>query len=360
MKKNGRRFLQRRFITINGCIVGTSVLLFGAVFGPTHVSIAQQRNTGQRQAFLQAEGERNVTITGIPGVIAAGTKWKIAWQGADNADGLVGTPDGGLLFAQEQPSIIGKLDKDDHYSVFIKDTHGAGAVTIDKQGRIIAAQRTCTDPGRPTNLGPCTEPPMVSVLAPERKVLADKFEGKPIERLNDVVVDGKGNVYFSAGTAYYIKSSGGEVRKVGDNIRSNGIIVSPDDKTLYVTNNTVIMAFDIQPDGTVNNRREFVKLERGNGDGMAVDAVGRVYISTGASGIQIFAPDGKYLGTIPLPRDVASIAFSGPEKKTLYAQGRGALGPDGKEFKTPEGVRNNAKTIYKIPMLAQGFKNRAK
>src|SRR2546427_1045308 len=101
-----------------------------------------QRNTGQRQAFLQAEGERDVTITGIPGVIAAGTKWKIAWQGADNADGLVGTPDGGLLFAQEQPSIIGKLDKDDHYSVFIKDTHGAGAVTIDKQGRIIAAQRT--------------------------------------------------------------------------------------------------------------------------------------------------------------------------------------------------------------------------
>ena len=201
---------------------------------------------------------------------------------------------------------------------------------------------------------------MVSVLAPERKVLADKFEGKPIERLNDVVVDGKGNVYFSAGTAYYIKSSGGEVRKVGDNIRSNGIIVSPDDKTLYVTNNTVIMAFDIQPDGTVNNRREFVKLERGNGDGMAVDAAGRVYISTGAAGIQIFAPDGKYLGTIPLPRDVASIAFSGPEKKTLYAQGRGALGPDGKEFKTPEGVRNNAKTIYKIPMLAQGFKNRAK
>jgi gluconolactonase len=57
---------------------------------------------------------------------------------------------------------------------------------------------------------------------------------------------------------------------------------------------------------------------------------------------------------------VISAAFSGPGKKTLYVVGAGALGPDGQEFRTPEGVRNNAKTIYKIAMLAQGFKGRAK
>src|SRR5712692_7123276 len=81
---------------------------------------------GQRQDFPQAQGDKDVMITEIPGVIAAGSKWKIAWQGTDNADGLVGTPDGGLLFGQEQPSVIGKLDRDDHYSIYIKDTHGAG------------------------------------------------------------------------------------------------------------------------------------------------------------------------------------------------------------------------------------------
>jgi gluconolactonase len=137
-------------------------------------------------------------------------------------------------------------------------------------------------------------------------------------------------------------------------------MLSADDKTLYVTNSTVVVAFDIKPDGIASNRRDFAKLQGGNGDGMAIDAAGRVYVSTGAAGIQVFSPEGKYLGAIPLPRDVASIAFSGPDKKTLYAQGRGALGPDGKEFRTPEGVRNNAKTIYKIAMLAQGFKGRAK
>ena len=92
---------------------------------------------------------------------------------------------------------------------------------------------------------------------------------------------------------------------------------------------------------------------------MAIDAAGRLYVTTGP-GVQVFSREGKHLGTIPTPRNVISAAFSGPGKKTLYVVGGGALGADGKEFQTPEGVRNNAKTIFKIPMLAQGFKGRAK
>jgi gluconolactonase len=149
------------------------------------------------------------------------------------------------------------------------------------------------------------------------------------------------------------------VTSLGDNIRSNGIMLSPDEKTLYVTNGGSILAFDIQPDGAVVNRRDFAKLDGGNGDGMAVDAAGRLYV-TSAPGVQVFNPDGKHLGTIPAPRNPISVAFSGPDKKTLYIVGSGALGPDGKEFTTPAGVRNNAKTIYKIPVIAEGFKGRAK
>jgi hypothetical protein len=54
------------------------------------------------------------------------------------------------------------------------------------------------------------------------------------------------------------------------------------------------------------------------------------------------------------------VAFSGPGKKTLYVVGGGALGPDGKEIVTPPGVRNNAKSIFKITMIAEGFKGRVK
>src|SRR4030095_7622914 len=91
---------------------------------------------------------REVTIAAIPGVIAAGTKWQEVWQGTDNADGIVGTSDGGLLFAQEQPNTIRKLDTNDRSTVVVRDTHGAGSVAIDAAGRILAVQRTCTDPGR--------------------------------------------------------------------------------------------------------------------------------------------------------------------------------------------------------------------
>ena len=75
---------------------------------------------------------------------------------------------------------------------------------------------------------------------------------------------------------------------------------------------------------------------------------------------QVFSPQGKHLGNIPLPRAATSVAFSGPNKKVLYAKGAGMKLPDGSEYRTPEGVRNNAKAIYKIDMIAQGFMGRAR
>jgi gluconolactonase len=307
----------------------------------------------------QPQGVRQVAVTEIPGVVAAGVTWTIAWQGTDNADGLVGTADGGLLFAQEQPNRVSKLDRNDRQSVFLTDTHGAGSVAIDSNGRILAVERTCTDPGRPANAPPCAEPTAVSVLAPERKVLADNFEGKPLGRVNDLVVDRKGGAYFTSGGAFYANHDG-RVTSLGENIRANGIMLSPDEKTVYVTNGAVILAFDVQPDGAVTNRRDFARLEAGgSGDGLAVDAVGRLYV-TSAPGVQVFSPEGRYLGVIPAPRNVISVAFAGPDKNVLYVVGSGAVGPDGRESTTPEGVRNNAKTIYKLPMRAQGFKGRAK
>jgi gluconolactonase len=131
-------------------------------------------------------------------------------------------------------------------------------------------------------------------------------------------------------------------------------------RVLYVTNGQTILAFDVMADGTTTNRRDFEHLEGGgNGDGMAIDADGRLYVTT-PTGVQVFSSDGHYVDLIPTPRSVISVAFAGPDKRTLYVVGSGALGPDGKEFATPEGVRNNAKTIYKLQMVARGFAGRAK
>jgi gluconolactonase len=139
-------------------------------------------------------------------------------------------------------------------------------------------------------------------------------------------------------------------------IRPNGIQLSRDEKTLYVddSNGADVIAWDIQPDGLVRNRRTFGTVTgrstRDNGlggvksfaDGMTIDNDGRLYVATG-SGVEVLSPQGRNLGTIPVkcpPADCQNLAFSGPGKKTLYIGGAGSL--------------------YKLEMLAQGFTGRAK
>jgi len=302
---------------------------------------------------------KEVTVTAIPGVVAAGARWTLVWGGSDNADGLVGTADGGLLFAQEQPKRVTKIDRNGKLSVFVENTHGAGSLALDAKGRLLAVERTCTDPGLNA---PCAEPTRISIIHPDsdRKVLADNVDGNSLGRLNDLVVSRIGHIYFTSGGAFHL-SPAGKVEAIGENLRANGIMLSPDEKTLYVTNGATVAAFDVKPDGSVSNQREFAKLDAGgSGDGLAIDAAGRLYVTSQQAGVQVFASDGKYLGVIPTPRSVISVAFSGANKKTLYVVGSGALDPSGKEMTTRPGVRNNAKSIFRISMLAEGYKGRAK
>src|SRR5438034_10369231 len=206
-------------------------------------------------------GERQAVVTAIPGVIDAGSKWQLIWADFKTADGIVGTPDGGVLFAQEQSDTIRKLDVNDKEYVYLTDTHGAGSLSMDAQGRVYAVQRTCTDSARPFYQS-CPELPSISILAPERKLLANSFsDGKPLGRLNDLIADGKGGAYFTVGGAYYVNPAGAVTTVAEENIRSNGIMLSPDGRTLYVTNNTVVLAFDVRTDGLTTTRRDFGTLD---------------------------------------------------------------------------------------------------
>lgn len=322
--------------------------------------LALVATAGQAAGQNLLAGEREAAVSAIPGVIAPGARWELVWASFQTADGIVGTPDGGVLFAQEQTDTIRKLDANGREFIHLTDTRGAGAVSLDVQGRLFAVQRTCTDPGKPFSAS-CQELTMVGILAPERRMLANSFpDGTPLGRVNDVVADGKGGAYFTSGGAYHV-SADGVVSTVADqDIRSNGIMLSADGRVLYVTNNTTILAFDVQPDGSTANRREFGALNGDSGgDGMAIDSAGRLYV-TANTGVHVLSTEGAHLGLIPTPRRPITVAFSGPDKRTLYVPQMGAVGPDGKAWATPEGVRNTAMTIYRIPMLAEGFKGRPK
>lgn len=225
---------------------------------------------------------------------------------------------------------------------------------------MFAVLRTCTDPGKPF-FQSCAKLTRVVQLAPVYRELATSFaDGRPLGRLNDLIADGKGGAYFTVGGAFHVSATG-KVSVVEDqNLRSNGILLSRDGRTLYVTNDTVVLAFDVAEDGSTSNRRDFVALDGDNGgDGMAIDAEGRLFI-TGNKGVHVASAAGDYLGLIPTPRRPITLAFAGPEGNLLYAPSMGAVGPDGRAWATPEGVRNTAMTIYRLTTATKRFEGRPK
>ena len=314
----------------------------------------------------QPAPEAAVDIAAIPGVISGDAQWKTFWAGPMIVDGMTAAEDGGLLFAQEQSNSIIKVWPDGKWWVQWPFVAGAGAVSIDAEGRAFAADRSCTDPG--LGLGAnCTILSRIVQLTPERKVVADKLaDGTTLGRINDLAADGHGGAYYTQGGLFHAKANGtvetivpaGNPQQGG--VFTNGLVLSPDGKTLYVTNRTTILAFDVAADGGVSNRRDFATLvgePQGSfgGDGLAVDAEGRLYV-TGGAGIYVFDTAGKQLGVIPVPRRAITVTFAGPDRKTLYAGTLGANTPTGENWQTPQGVRNIAATIYAVPTLATGIR----
>jgi gluconolactonase len=294
---------------------------------------------GQGQPQTPQKPPTDSVAPAIPGVVAGGTKVLVIKDGFQNSEGPVALPDGGILFTETRASRITKIDVDGNASTFLENANGSNGLGFDPKGRLISVQTT---PGKAR----------VGVLYPKgsERVLADTFENKPLVRPNDLVVDTKGGVYFTDSPGVYYINPGGKLTRVTDGIQNpNGVQLSPDEKILYANNKDgeYLLAFDVQPDGTLRNRRNFAKYvsvkrptdEDNGADGLAVDAEGRVYVATNL-GVEVFSPQGQHLGTIPVSRKAQNLAFSGRDKKTLYIVGGGAA--------------------FKIQTLAQGFKGRAK
>ena len=304
----------------------------------------------------QAEREPPATDTvapNIPGVVAGGTKVQVIKEGFQGTEGPIALPDGSLIFTETDLSRIIKIDKDGNTSTFLENTQETNGLAFDTTGRLIGVAKA---PGQSR----------IQVLYPRGKeaVLADNFEGKPFGRPNDLVVDKKGGVYFTDPSrnpapgatapppkAVYYAPPGGRTIRVAEGIeRPNGIQLSRDERTLYLANSAgeYLLAFDVQPDGTLRNRRNFARLEgeertasgiASDADGIAIDNEGRVYVATEA-GVQVLSPQGQHLGTIPVSRGPQNLAFAGPDKKTLYIVGSGAA--------------------FKVQMQVEGFKGRVK
>ena len=201
-------------------------------------------------------------ITAIPGIIAAGARFTQVFQTVgNNVDGIVAAADGSLLASQEDNNAVLKIDKDDRASVYLAGV-AVGSLSIDRQGRLFAVRRMAqpntpavTQPSAPKTSG-------VSMLLPELKMWDTLADGTTMMgRPSDLSADSTGGAYFTQQLVYYA-SPDGRITLVGENVRGNGILLSEDEKRLYVTNDASIVVFDVAGPGRLTNQREFAKLEK--------------------------------------------------------------------------------------------------
>jgi gluconolactonase len=283
-------------------------------------------------------GPFQYSVQAIPGVVDAGARWKLIWVvTGNNADGMVGLSDGSVLAAQNDNSSVVRITPDGHVSIVYEDTDTGGSLAINKRGELFIGERSLI--------------PSIWEIYPQRKLIADAYHGEPLECTGAGVMDSvvalqNGGVYFGFGGAYYV-SPEGQVSKVFDK-PINDAVLSPDETKLYLPSGGDLYVGDVGTDGRLTGTHLLAHLPGGGNDGAAVDSQGRIYVA-GVAGVRVFEPDGHYLGMIPAPRRIIDIAFSGPDKKTLFAIS---------EVVEPGAVEHDE--VFTLTMLAQGYLGRGK
>jgi sugar lactone lactonase YvrE len=271
------------------------------------------------------------TNAAIPGVLAAGAVPELVQEGYVFTEGPVATADGGLYFSDIRVNKTYFLDPGGKIAAVRENTSGANGLALTKDGELLFAEgdgKRITKRNKDGSIAMLTEgPPGAPLLAP-----------------NDLIVDAKGGIYFTdpgprpvvAGrpTYVYYLPAGAKTPVLVDSAvpRPNGLTLTNDSKTLIVddTLNPTVYAYDVQPDGSVKNKRALLQLRdipagaESGADGLAIDRDDRLYITT-VTGVQVFDAKGQYLGTIKAGRQPANVAFGGPGKQTLYLTAREGL-----------------------------------
>lgn len=219
-------------------------------------------------------------------------------------------------------------------STFRAESNYANGNTRDRQGRLVSCEHGGRRVTRTEADGTIT-------------VIADSYEGKPLNSPNDVVVKSDGTIWFTDPNygimsdyeghkaameqdgchVYCVDPKSGEIRRVADDfVKPNGLAFSADEKILYIADSGRthdpegphhIRAFEVGEGGKLRNGRVFCEVEPGVPDGFRVDIDGNVWTSC-QNGVICFAADGTRLGKIRIPQIVSNLTFGGPKRNRLF------------------------------------------
>ncbi len=256
-------------------------------------------------------------------VVADGAKVEKLAGDFKFTEGPAADAQGNVFFSDIPNNRIHKWSLDGKLSIFRENSGGTNGLYFDEEGYLLA----CEGGGR--RLVSIDQKGNVSVLA-------DEYQGKKFNSLNDLWIDPKGGVYFTdprygnrdgmeqdGEHVYYLSPDRKElIRVIDDMVRPNGLIGTPDGKILYVTDNGdgKTFSYRINWDSTLRGK-ELITPE--GSDGMTIDNEGNIYLTT--AGVAVYDKQGNKIETIDIPERPANVCFGGKDNQTLFVTARTSL-----------------------------------
>lgn len=265
--------------------------------------------------------ERHALLADDSAVAAPGAQVRLLADGFKFTEGPASDAAGNVLFTDQPNDRILKWSTDQKLSTYKQPSGRSNGLCFDAKGNLW----TCADE---KNQLWCITP------SGEVTVVVKDYHGKLLNGPNDVWLRPDGGLYFSdpfykrpywnrgpmeqdVQGVYYLAPDHKRLTRVIDDLQTpNGVIGTPDGKTLYVADLKAkqTFAYDIQSDGTLSNKRPFCAL---GSDGMTIDNEGNVYLT--GKGVTVFNPEGKQIAHIDVDaRWTANVCFGGKDKKTLF------------------------------------------
>jgi gluconolactonase len=206
-------------------------------------------------------------------------------------------------------------------SIFMQPCGRSNGLSFDKNGNLWA----CAD-----------EKNELWCISPDKKVtvIPSKYNGKPLNGPNDLWNTPEGGVYFTdpyykrtwwdhdtmpqacQGVYFLQPDHKTIVRVISDLVQPNGIVGTPDGKTLFIADigGNKTWKYSINSDGSLGNKELFCKM---GSDGMTIDLEGNIYLT--GKGVSVFDHNGNFAGNIQIPESwTANVCFFGSDMKTLF------------------------------------------